>query len=180
MRALTVPWGAAELERRYREAATPPAARRYQALWLRAQGRSAREAAATVGATTETLRAWIKRGRAEGLDALAGRKPGSGGRHKLSAAQREQVLTWVDAEPYATMPVLRRRIAATWGIALSEPQVWALVRRGGGRRVVPRKRHYQADPARLAGAEKNCACWPPGRRGDRACACCSPTRRGGG
>jgi transposase len=179
MRALTGPWTAAELARRYREAATPLAARRYQALWLRAQGRSAREAAATVGATTATLRAWIKRGVAEGLDALAGRKPGSGGRAKLTAAQREAVLRWMDAEPRATMPVLRARSAREWGVGLSEPQVWALARRGGGRRVVPRKRHDQADPARLAVAEKNCAYWPLGRRGGRACACCSPTRRGG-
>lgn len=180
MRALEIPWSAAELEQRYRAAATPLAARRYQALWLRAQGRSAKEAAATVGATTETLRAWIKRGMAEGLDALAGRKPGSGGRAKLTAAQREAVLGWVDAEPRATMPVLRARIARAWGVDLSEPQVWALARRGGGRRVVPRKRHYQADEAALAAAEKNCACWPGGRRGSPDCACCSPTRRGGG
>ncbi|HEY8602658.1 MAG TPA: helix-turn-helix domain-containing protein [Thermomicrobiales bacterium] len=155
MRALAIPWTAAELERRYRAAATPLAARRYQALWLRAQGIGMREAAATVGVTTETLRAWIKRGVAEGLDALAGRKPGSGGRPKLTAAQREQVLGWVDAEPRASIPALRRRIAEAWGVSLSEPQVWKLVRRGGGRPVVPRRQHYQADLAAQARAEKN-------------------------
>lgn len=155
MRALAIPWTAEELERRYRAAATPLAARRYQALWLRARGVGMREAAATVGASTETLRAWLKRGVAEGLDALACRKPGSGGQHKLTPAQREQVLAWADAAPRATMPVLRARIGATWGVALSEPQVWALVRGRGFRRVVPRKRHYQADPAALAAAEKN-------------------------
>lgn len=155
MRALVIPWTAAEVERRYRAAATPLAARRYQALWLRAQGIGMREAAATVGVTTETLRAWIKRGAAAGLDELAGRKPGSGGRGKLTAAQQEQVLAWAAAAPRVTMPTLRARSRGCWGIALSEPQVWALVRGRGFRRVVPRKRHDQADPAALAVAEKN-------------------------
>jgi len=155
MRALEIPWPVAELEGRYRGAEEARGARRYHALWLRARGMSAQEAAATVGATTETLRAWIKRGVAEGLDALAGRKPGSGGHPKLTAAQREQVLGWVDAEPRASIPALRRRIAEAWGVSLSEPQVWKLVRRGGGRPVVPRRQHYQADPAAQARAEKN-------------------------
>lgn len=119
------------------------------------EGRSAQEAAATVGVTTETLRAWIKRGRAEGLDALAARKPGSGGRHTLTAAQRAAVLGWVDAEPRATTPTLRARIAREWGGALSATPGWARVGRGGGRRVVPRRRHHRADTAAQAVAEKN-------------------------
>lgn len=155
MRALVVPWSAAELERRYRGAAGALAAKRYQALWLRARGLGVAEAAATVGVATETVRAWVKRGVAEGLDALAGRKPGSGGRHKLTAEQRAAVLGWVDAEPRTSMPVLRARIAAEWGVGLSEPQVWRLVRRGGGRPVVPRRQHYQADATAQARAEKN-------------------------
>jgi transposase len=155
MRALEIPWPAGELEQRYRRAPTAYAARRYQALWLRARGASARAAAAAVGVSTETLRLWVRRAVAEGLDALAARKPGSGGRAKLSSAQQERVLAWVDAEPRATVNALRARILAEWGISLSEPQVWALVRRGGGRRVVPRRRHYRADPAAEAAAQKN-------------------------
>ena len=92
---------------------------------------------------------------AEGLDALVGRKPGSGARPKLRAAQQEQVLAWADADPRATTPALRRRSAAEWGVALSETQVWALVRGRGLRRVVPRKQHHQADPAAQATAAKN-------------------------
>jgi transposase len=155
MRALGVPWAVAELERRYRQARSALAAQRYQALWLRAQGRSVREVAATVGVTTETLRAWIKRATAEGLDALGVRKAGSGGHPKLDAAQRAAVLGWVGEEPRTTMPALQRRIAQEWGIRLSTPQVWKLVRRGGGRPVVPRMRHYQADAAAQAAAQKN-------------------------
>jgi transposase len=155
MRALEVPWPTEELERRYRAAKSALAAKRYQALWLRAQGRGVAEAAATVGVTTETVRAWVKRAVAGGLDALAGRKPGSGARPKLSAAQQEQVLAWADADPRATMPALRRRIGEEWQVELSETQVWALVRGRGFRRVVPRAQHYQADPAAQAGAKKN-------------------------
>ena len=64
-------------------------------------------------------------------------------------------LAWADAAPRVTMPTLRARIRGSWGLALSAPQVWALVRGRGFRRVVPRQRHYQADPAALAVAEKN-------------------------
>jgi transposase len=155
MRALEIPWPVEELERRYRAAKGALAARRYQALWLRKKGLGTAEAAAAVGATAETLRQWVKRAIAEGLDSLAARKAGSGARPKLTAAQQEQVLAWADADPRATRPALRRRIAAEWGVALSETQVWALVRGRGFRRVVPRKQHYQADPAAQAAAEKN-------------------------
>jgi transposase len=180
MRALAIPWPEEELAARYRGAASAGAARRYQALWLRKKGLSAVAAAEAVGATAETLRQWVTRATAEGLDALGARKAGSGATPKLTPEQQEQVLAWADADPRATMPALRRRIRAVWDVVLSETQVWALVRARGFRRVVPRRRHYQADPAAQAAAEKNWACCAPGSRGARGCACCSPPRRGGG
>lgn len=155
MRALELPWPVEELERRYRAARSPLAAKRYHALWLRKKGLGVAATADAVGISAETLRQWIKGAVAEGLDGLATRKPGSGGRPKLTAAQQAQVLAWADAAPRATMATLRRRIAEGWGVALSATQVWALVRGRGFRRVVPRKRHYQADAAALAVAEKN-------------------------
>jgi len=66
MRALTIPWEVEELERRYRGAAAAAAARRYQALWLRPRGLPVGAAAAAVGVSAETLRAWVRRARAEG------------------------------------------------------------------------------------------------------------------
>ena len=155
MRALELPWSVEELERRYRTATSALAAKRYQALWLRKKGLGVAATAAAVGITTETLRQWVKRAVAEGLDGLATRKAGSGARPKLTAAQQEQVLAWADTTPRLTLAALRRRIAREWGIDLSETQVWALVRARGFRRVVPRKRHYQADPAAQAAAQKN-------------------------
>ena len=76
------------------------------------------EVAEAVGITAETLRQWVKRAIAEGLDRLAARKPGSGARAKLSADRRERVLAWADADPRPTIPGLRRRIGEEWGIAL--------------------------------------------------------------
>ena len=155
MRALEIPWPVEELERRYRAASSVAAAKRYQALWLRKKGLGVAATAEAVGTTTETLRQWVKRAVAEGLDALAGRKPGSGARPKLPPAQREQVLAWADATPRLTMAALRRRVAEEWGVAMSETQVWALVRGRGFRRVVPRRQHHRADPDAQAAAEKN-------------------------
>jgi transposase len=155
MRALTIPWSAEELERRYRAAQDVGAARRYQALWLRARGLPAGAAAAAVGVSAETLRAWVRRGRAEGLDALAARKPGSGARPKLDPGQQERVLAWADAEPALTLHQLAARVGEELGVGLSHTQVWVLLRRAGFRRVVPRKRHHEADPAAQAAAQKN-------------------------
>ncbi|HET8631698.1 MAG TPA: winged helix-turn-helix domain-containing protein [Thermomicrobiales bacterium] len=90
-----------------------------------------------------------------GAGRLATRKAGSGAKPKLTAAQRARVLAWADATPRAPLAALRRRIAQEWGVALSATQVWALVRGRGFRRVVPRKRHDQADPAAQAAARKN-------------------------
>jgi transposase len=155
MRALPIPWSAEELERRYRGAKDAAAARRYQALWLRARGVGVRAAAGAVGATPEALRAWVHRARTGGLDALAARKPGSGARPKLTPAQQGQVLAWADAEPHLTLHALAGRVAEAWGVRISHTQVWHLLRRAGFRRVVPRKRHHQADPGAQAAAQKN-------------------------
>ena len=155
MRALSIPWEAEELERRYRAATDAAAARRYQALWLRARGLGVGAAAAAVGVSTETLRAWVRRACAEGLDALAARKPGSGAKPKLDPAQQARVLAWADAEPALTLHQLAARVGEELGVAISHTQVWVLLRRAGFRRVVPRKRHHEADPGALAAAQKN-------------------------
>lgn len=155
MRALPIPWSVEELERRYRAAKDAGAARRYQALWLRARGASPRAAAAAVGVSTEALRAWVRRALGDGLDALAARKPGSGARPKLAPEQQARVLAWAEAEPGLTLHALAARVGAEWGVRISHTQVWALLRREGFRRVVPRKRHYRADPAAQAAAKKS-------------------------
>ena len=175
MRALEIPWSAEELEGRYRAATGAAAARRYHALWLRARGLGVGATAETVGVSTEAERAWVRRARAEGLGRLAARKAGSGARPKLTAAQQEEVLAWADAAPRTTMPALRRRIAEAWGIGLSGTQVRALVRGRGFRRAVPRRRHYRADPAAEATAQKTVPAG--GIRGGHAGAAAAVRRR---
>src|ERR671917_553306 len=104
MRALEIPWSAEGLEGRYRAAKGAAAARRYHALWLRAKGLGVGATAETVGVSTEAVRAWVRRARAEGLDSLAARKAGSGARPKLTAAQQEEVLARAGAAPRTTTP----------------------------------------------------------------------------
>ncbi len=136
MKALGIPWGESEPKGRYKGAKTAYAAKRYQALWLRSRGAAPSQVAAAVGVTTETLRSWIRRAVAPGLDALVERKPGAGAKPKLDAEQQERVL-------------------GKWGIKVGRTQMWALPRRGGARPVVPRRRHYEADAAAQEGAKKS-------------------------
>jgi len=155
MRALGIPWGESELEGRYKGAESGYAAKRYQALWLRSRGAVPSEAAAAVGVSTETLRTWVKRAVAQGLDALAERKPGAGAKPKLDAEQQGRLLRWVDEDPTLAPARLRERVLTEWGIKVGRTQMWALLRGGGARRVVPRRRHYEADAAAQEGARKS-------------------------
>ncbi len=113
MKALGIGWGESEPKGRYKGARTAYAAKRYQALWLRLRGAAPSQAAAAVGVTTETLRSWIKRAVAQGLDALAERKPGAGAKPKLDAEQQERVLCWVDEDPTLAPAVLRRGVVGS-------------------------------------------------------------------
>ena len=155
MKALGIGWGESELKGRYKGAKTAYAAKRYQALWLRSRGAAPSQAAAAVGVTTETLRSWIKRAVAQGLDALVERKPGAGAKPKLDAEQQERVLCWVDEDPTLAPARLRERVLGKWGIKVGRTQMWALLSRGGARPVVPRRRHYEADAAAQKGAKKS-------------------------
>ena len=155
MRALPVPWPVEELERRYRAAKDAGAARRYRARWRGARGAAARAPAGAAGLGTRAARAGVRRGLAEGLDALAARKPGSGAKPKLGPGQQAQVLAWADAEPRLTLHALAARVEERWGVAISHTQLWHLLRRAGFRRVVPRKRHHRADAAAQEGAKKS-------------------------
>ena len=51
----------------------------------------------------------------------------------------------LNADPRLRLRDLHARIAQTWAVSLSTTQIWELVRRHGGRQIVPRPQHYQAD-----------------------------------
>lgn len=149
MRALPIPavWSADDLYRRYTGAPTVAIGRRYHALYLRRLGQPPGAVATLLGVSTQAIREWVTLARDHGLDRLARRAGGTGRAPKLTADQQATVMAWVDAEPQMMLKQLPARIAERWSIFLSTTQIWHLLKRHEARRIVPRTRHYQADPA---------------------------------
>ena len=145
--ALTFPddWTEELLQQYYKQAKTSLAARRYHALLLCIRSYKRQEVAQIVGVSRRTLVNWINQAVTEGLESLSTRKYGGGYPSKLSAAQQIIVDMWVEDEPTTTLVQLQNRIAERWQISLSLPQVSALLKKLGYRRITPRKRHYQTD-----------------------------------
>lgn len=167
MRALSIPdaWSPDDLYRRYTHAPTVAIGRRYHALYLRRLGHPPGAVATLLGVSTQAIRAWVALARDHGLDRLARRAGGIGQPPKLTAAQQAVVIAWMDAEPKLMLKQLRARIAERWDIALSTTQIWHLLKRHDARRVVPRTRHYQADPAAQRRCKKSPAADAPGAQG---------------
>jgi transposase len=167
MRALSIPdtWSADDLLHRYLHAPTVAIGRRYHALYLRRLGHPPGAVAALLGVSTQAIREWVARARAQGLDRLARRAGGNGQPPKLTAAQQASVIAWMDAEPKLMLKQLQARIAARWDIALSMTQIWHLLKRHDARRIMPRTRHYQADMAAQRRFKKSPAADAPGAQG---------------
>lgn len=140
-------WTESLLEKYYKEAQNPFAAKRYQALLLCLRAYNRQEVAQIIGVSSRTLQNWINQAIKEGLDSLGRRKHGGGYPSKLSWQQQAIVDEWVQNQPTITLLQLQKRILANWNISLSLPQVSALLKKLGYRRIVPKKRHYQADLA---------------------------------
>jgi transposase len=167
MRALSIPdaWSADELYRRYTHAPSVAIGRRYHALYLRRLGHPPGAVAALLGVSAQAIREWAALARDQGLDRLARRAGGNGRAPKLTAAQQAAVIAWMDAEPKLMLKQIKQRIAERWSISLSTTQVWHLLKRHDARRVVPRTRHYQADPAAQRRFKKSPAADAPGAQG---------------
>jgi transposase len=138
-------WTEELLEQYYQHAENPFAAKRYHALLLCFRAYQRQEVAEIVGVSSRTLQYWINQAIKEGLDSLGRPKHGGGNPGKLSFQQQATVDRWVEEQPTITLQRLQNRILACWDISLSLPQLSALLKQLGYRRVVPRKRHYQAD-----------------------------------
>lgn len=147
MTSLSFPddWTEELLEQYYQQAKTPLAARRYQALLLCVRAYQRQQVAQIVGVSRRTLQNWINQAITEGLDSLGTRKHGGGYPSKLSLEQQQRVDEWVQEQPTITLRQLQQRIDHEWNISLSLPQISALLNQLGYRRIIPRKRHYQAD-----------------------------------
>ncbi len=127
-------------------------ARRLLALAQVIDGGSRREAARAGGMDRQTLRDWVHRYNAEGLEGLCDR-PRSGRPPQLSEAQLAELAALVEAGPdLAVHRVVRWRcvdlqgeIKARFGVEISERHVGRLLKRLKFIRFSVRPRHSQAD-----------------------------------
>lgn len=147
-------WTEETLDQYYQQAETPFAAQRYQALRLCLRSYFRQEVAQIVGVSRRTLQNWIHQAMDQGLESLNTKNHAGGYPAKLSLEQQAIVDMWVMERPTITLSQLQRRIFHEWCISLSLPQVAALLAKLDYRRIIPRKRHYQADSDQQAAYKK--------------------------
>lgn len=109
----------------------------------------------------QTLRDWVHRYNAEGIEGLINRG-GGGVKPRLTREQMAQVSAWVEAGPDPEhdgvvrwrRADLARRIEAEFGINLHERTVGTYLARLGFRKLSVRPEHPKADPATQAAFKK--------------------------
>lgn len=146
---------AAALRGRYRACRDAKEGRRWQALWLVAEGRSAAQAAALVGLDPSRVRQIIRRYNSDGPDSVADghrRNPG-GPKMRLTAAQQAALRAALAGDPPGGGLWTGAQVAA-WIDARAEPDTptwpqlgWVYLRRLGQTPQVPRPRHARAATA---------------------------------
>ena len=164
---------AAGLRREAGRARSADQARRLLALALVLEGSSRTAAARACGMDRQTLRDWVHRYNAEGIEGLVDRPP-PGRAKRLTPAQERELAAIVEAGPdLARDGVMRWRridlcrvIAARFGVEYHERSVGKLLRRLGYRRLSVRPRHREADPQAQAAVKKTSPRWrrPPSHR----------------
>jgi len=128
--------------------------RRMLAIALVLEGCSRAEAAQACAMERQTLRDWVHRFNASGLDGLSDQQRRNGPRPRLSAEQQAAVAAWVEqgAELRRDGVVrwrcvdLQQRIEQSFGVALHERTVGKLLRKLSFRRLSVRPQHPQSDP----------------------------------
>lgn len=154
--AIAITWKThtpAQLRRASARSEDADAARRMLALAHVLEGKSREEAAASCGMDRQTLRDWVHRYNAEGLEGLTDRVA-PGAKPRLSSDQQRELAELVRRGPsLAEHGVVRWRradlgrvIAEQFGVKLAERSVGDLLRRLGFRRlsVRPRSPHGNA------------------------------------
>ena len=132
----------------------------------RVEGASRKVAAESCGMDRQTLRDWIHRYNAEGIDGLTDR----GGRRvkpHLTSDQLAQLETWVEEGPDPKRDGvvrwrrkdLARRIEMTFGIKLHERTVGTYLAKLGFRRMSVRPQHPKFDPQAQIDFKKNFPLW---------------------
>jgi transposase len=129
-------------------------ARRILAIAMALSGYSRAEAAEAHAMDRQTLRDWVVRYNAHGLDGLSDR-PRPGRPSALSTDQEAEVDVWVEQGPDPTKDGvirwrrwdLRERIRQRFGVTMHERSVGKLLRRLNFRRISVRPQHPQSDEA---------------------------------
>src|ERR687885_1638150 len=158
--------GAGELRREAKRCRDAAAARRMLALALVLEGGSRAEAARAAGMDRQTLRDWVHRYNAEGLDGLSDRRR-PGPRPRLTPEQEAELATAVEQGPDPDRAgVVRWRrvdlkalIEARFAVRLHERSVGKVLRRLGFTRLSVRPKHPLSDPAAQETFKKASPTW---------------------
>jgi transposase len=127
-------------------------------------------AAELSGMDRQTLRDWVHRFNAKGLEGLSdASRPGRPA--LLSSEQQAEVAAWVEAGPeLETAGVVRwrrvdlaKRIKAKFDVTLDVRSVGRLLRKLNFRRISVRPQHPESDQAAQDIFKKTLLCWPPRR-----------------
>lgn len=145
------------------------AARRMLALALVLEGASRSEAARAAGMDRQTLRDWVHRYNAAGLEGLKNQANPGGPPRKLSAEQEAAVAEWVREGPKLEEHKvvrwrccdLRDEIARRFGVEMHERTVGKLLARLNFSRVSVRPRHPEQDMAAQEAHKKTSPSWSP-------------------
>lgn len=144
-------------------------ARRLLAVALVLEGRTRAEAARSCGMDRQTLRDWVIRYNALGIDGLSDRH-GGGQVAKLSEAEKAQVAKWVRQGPDPEDGVvrwrlsdLRRRISERLFVSLDERSISRMLKALSFSHISVRPRHPQADAEAQEAHKKTSLPWSPPR-----------------
>jgi len=138
-----------ELSERYKTAATVADGRRYHALWLIAQGHTAKAAAALTGLSDKWVRTLVQRYNGAGPAGLRDTRADNPGAAPLLSTELQQTLFQALQRPPPDGGLWTGRKVAAWitrqtGIATHPQRGWEYLRRLGYRVQTPRPRHARA------------------------------------
>ena len=138
-----------ELAQHYKAAATAADARRFQALWLIAQGHTATHAASIVGLSDKWVRTLVLRYNQHGLAGLRDTRADNPGAAPLLSPELQHALFHALQAPPAEGGIWTGRKVAVWikrhtGITTQPQRGWEYMRRLGFSTQTPRPRHAQA------------------------------------
>ena len=143
---------AAELRHRARVASDPDQARPLLAIASILDGASRTDAAKSAGMERQTLRDWVHRFNAEGVDGLKDRQR-SGRKPLLKEEQRAKLDEFVETPPDPVKDGvvrwrcndLKAKIKTLFGVEISGRSVGRILRQRKFRRLAPRPKHPKAD-----------------------------------